>query len=199
VNKILAMLAAPARELKSLYYPLTKGTIMGLQDLRWPEAHGSGVAGPRKERRLQRGTRVLAAGKPWPAGKVTGSSSDRDRGRTEVYRQSSAPPVLVPEPRRAPIFNPLLPTAGERPGRFRLSPARAGITGPRGPRAVETVTGPQPGEFKDGDRGGSDYPGTRTVRRHQIVWYAGGIGPVKIVEKTEKGTTILELEKTVAP
>jgi hypothetical protein len=33
----------------------------------------------------------------------------------------------------------------------------------------------------------------------KTVWYARGVGPVKIVVKTAKGIRTLELEKTVTP
>jgi tetratricopeptide (TPR) repeat protein len=184
VKGILASLAIPMRELDSPYFPIKEGAS-------WVYKASTGGQWTVRARRDREGERSWWLLETVVNDKVIGA----ERLAVEadgIYRQSATAPLLRPALRILPLPPRSAPTwkVESRAGWF------AKTTG-QGRAHIEAVTVPAgtfsraaAAELKLRDSGG------QTVK---TVWYARGVGPVKIVVKTGKGSLTLELEKTVTP
>jgi tetratricopeptide (TPR) repeat protein len=187
VKKILAALAAPARELVSPYYPLKDGNY----HIYKTSSSGGGQVTIRVGRREKVGERAYYRLETVVDDKVTES----ERIAVEpngICRQSATPPLLLPHL----CLLPLSPRGGEKwTIRAKTSPTSwfAAVTG-QGNTRVEDVTVPA-GQFK-----GAIVAEVKTRDTNgatvKTVWYVKEIGPVKIVTKNKKGTVVLELERS---
>jgi tetratricopeptide (TPR) repeat protein len=184
VTRILARMAAPAREIESPYYPLKSGSSWV-----YKSAEGGQII-VRVVRRENVGESAYYLLETVLDSKVT--SSERIAVYPDgVYRQSPFGALLQPHVR----ILPLPPHAGDSWAIKSRTAGGAEANG-EGVLRVEDVTVPA-GTFKEtiaAEVKTQDANGESV----KTVWYAKGVGPVKIRTKTKNRTFLLELEKTLA-
>ena len=182
VKKIVALLDAPARELTSPYFPLASGRNWVYKD---PDAGRVVVRATRSDEGEERKYWLLET-------VVNGKVTQTEQIAIEsdgVYRQSSTLPLRQPGVRVLPV-----PARGGDSWAIKSVNDPSGGIG-KGVTRVEDVTVPA-GEYK-GAIVAEIKTGAASSENVQMVWYAKGVGPVKIVTKTNSGMLTWELEKVI--
>jgi eukaryotic-like serine/threonine-protein kinase len=183
VNKTVALLDTPARELTSAFFPLEKGRTWvyrsAIGDLITIHARRSNQS---KESKFWELETIIN-------GKLTQTEQIEIDG-DGVYRETSTPSLRKPGMRILP-----LPAQAGDAWTFKSKAGPLAAMSGEGVTRVEDVRVPA-GEYKK-----TIVAEMRTWKAGgenlQTVWYATGVGPVKIVTKNKEGTVTWDLEKVL--